>query len=203
MEKYRVVTIVGTLVLLLFLVSCGAQKKTAQADSRQGTASPFGETFEVPCQMYDTPEEFGATGIYMGSSNQKGECQLGALANARQQVYEKYHHAYKGLVSNYSNTYGNNRGNDIEEKMERAGDMAIDVVLNDIQAFCVRFSGVRDDGMVECYVGIRVPKGELATETAKQVANVLTADEKRQIDFDESKFRQEMEGRQKNFKSNY
>lgn len=193
MEKYRIVTIVGTLVLSLFFTSCGTQKKSVQADSRQGGVSPFGDTFEVPCQMYDTPEEFGATGIYMGSSNQKGECQLGALANARQQVYEKYHHVYKGHVSNYSNTYGNDSGNGIKVKMERAGDMALNVVLNDIQASCVKFSAVYDDGMVECYVGIRVPKGKLSAEIARQVANVLTDDEKSQINFDKYKFRQDLE----------
>lgn len=203
MKKMQIVTVLSTFVLSLCLISCNAQKKSVQADSRQGAASPFGETFEAPCQMYDTPEEFAATGIYLGSSNQKGDCQLNAMANARQQVYEKYHHAYKGLVSNYRGSYGNNRGNDIENKLNQAGDMALDVVLNDIQASCVRFSGVRDDGMVECYVGIRVPKGKLAAETARQVANVLSAEEKRQIDFNEYKFRQEMEERQKNFKSNY
>lgn len=203
MKRMHAVAIASTFVLSLCLISCTAQKKSVQTDSRQAATSPFGETFEAPCQMYDTPEEFGATGIYLGSSNQKGKCQLNALANARQKVYEKYHHAYKGLVSNYDNTYGNNRGNDIEDKLERAGDMALDVVLNDIQESCVRFSGVRDDGMVECYVGIRVPKGKLAAETAKQVANVLTDAEKKQIDFNEYKFRQDLEERQKKFDGKY
>ena len=60
-------------------------------------------------------------------------------------------------------------------------------ILNDIQACCVKFSGVAEDGMVECYVAIKVPKQALAAGVAKEVANVLTPEEKEEINFDEFK----------------
>lgn len=196
----RKVTIIAAMAAVQVLVlSCGAQKQ-AMMQSRQVSASPFGEVYEVPCAMYDTPEQFAATGIYRGSSYQKGEVQLNALQNARQLVYEKFHHAYQGMVSNYSQSVGNNRGNDISTKMNRAGDQILDVILNDIQATCVKFSGVGEDGMVECYVGIVVPKNVIAEQVSNAVADVLTPEEKEAIAFDEFVYRKQMQERLSEYK---
>jgi len=181
--------------------SCGASKSAAQSQAQTKTSnSPFGEVYEVPCAVYDTVEEFAATGIYRGSSYQKGECQFNALENAKQLVYAKYHHSYSGMISNYSSSIGNNRGNDIATKLERAGDQVVKAILNDILANCVKYSGVQDDGMIECYVAIRVPKNVIADRTAKAVADVLTADEKEQINFSEYNYRKQMEERMKAYK---
>ncbi len=182
----------AALAATLLLASCGSSQ---QAVSAPQSKAPFGKTFQLPCAVYDTNEEFAATGIYRGSSYQKGECQLNALENAKQLVYAKYHHAYEGMISNYSQSIGNNRGNDISTKLNRAGDQIVKVVLNDIQACCVEFGEVQDDGHIECYVGIKVPKKILAEQTAKAVADVLTPEEKDQIGFEEYKYRKEMEER--------
>ena len=186
-------------VAAIALAACGAPKNVpAQAQTK--TAAPFGETYSLPCEVYDTNDEFAATGIYRGSSYQKGECQLDALENAKQLVYAKYHHAYNGMISNYSSTIGNNRGNDIATKLQRAGDQVVKAVLNDIQACCIKFSGVQEDGMIECYVGIKVPKQAIAAQVAKTVADVLTPDEKMQINFEEDQYRKQMEARFNEYK---
>ncbi|MCQ2215399.1 MAG: hypothetical protein MJZ31_05715 [Bacteroidales bacterium] len=172
----------------LMVSSCGGAKQVVQ-QSKQA----FGRTQTVPCFAPDTKDEFAATGIYMGSSRQKGECIKNALENAKQQVYAKFHHKYKGVIKDYSNTYGNNKGNDIESKLERGGKQALDVVLNDVQAWCTEFGDIQDDGMVECYVAIKVPKKQVAQETAKTIENLLTNDEKKMIDFHEDRFFKELE----------
>ena len=190
-------------IILMFvtivMTSCGAFKTLPTQTQSQATA-PFGEVYSLPCEVYDTDNEFAATGIYRGSSYQKGECQLNALENAKQLVYAKYHHAYNGMISNYSSTIGNNRGNDIATKLQRAGDQVVKAVLNDIQACCIKFSGVQEDGMIECYVGIKVPKQAIAAQVAKTVADVLTPDEKMQINFEEDQYRKQMEQRFNDYK---
>ena len=188
-------------VCVCFLSACNASRPMSVPVASARGGNPFGETFTLPCEIYDTPTEFAATGIYRGSSYQKGECILNALANARQQVYEKYHHSYKGMISNYSLTVGNNRGNDIATKLQRAGYQVMDVVLNDAMAVCQRFGEVQDDGMIECYVAIKIPKGEIAAKVAKKVADVLTDEEKEEIGFQEYNYRQQMEERMKNYKA--
>ncbi len=194
MKKFLILTAAA-----IAMVSCGASKKAAVKAQAQATA-PFGEVYSMPCEVYDTPEEFAATGIYRGSSYQKGECQLYALENAKQLVYAKYHHSYYGMISNYGSSFGTNRGNDIRTKLQRAGDAVIEAMLNDIQACCIKFSGVQDDGMIECYVAIKVPKQALAAEVAKSVADVLSPQEKEEINFEEYQYRKLMEQRFNEYK---
>ena len=104
------------------------------------------------------------------------------------------------MISNYGSSIGNNRGNDIETKLQRAGDQIVKAILNDILAECQEFSAVQDDGMIECYVAIKVPKGEIAEKVSKKVADVLTEDEKERINFNEYNYRKQMEERMQNYK---
>ncbi len=192
--------ILATFVALV-VCSCGTTKQSyAQVQTSSSTSSPFGEVYSMPCEVYDSDTEFAATGIYRGSSYQKGECQLNALENAKQLVYAKFKHTYNGMISNYSNSIGNNRGNDIETKLERAGDQVVKAILNDIQACCVKFSGVQADGNIECYVAIKVPKRVIADQVTKKIADNLTQDEKDRIGFDEYNYRKQMEERMKSYR---
>lgn len=187
------------LVLLLFISSCKSHQTVVSQTPT--SATPFGEVYSMPCgTVKDTPEKFAAVGIYRGSSYQKGECHLNAIANAQAIIREKYHHAYKGMISNYNATIGNNHGNDISAKLERAGDAILDIMLNDAYEVCTKYSGVFDDGMIEYYVGLEILKGELAERVSKKVAEVLTDEEKEQIKFNEYNYRKQMEERMRNYK---
>lgn len=196
------VTFIGSMLLcsVMMLAACGSSKTNAQ--NNNSSDSPFGETYQMPCEEYDTQTEYAATGIFKGSANQKGEVQMHALNNAQEQVRMKVRHVYKGMVSNFHQNHGGNAGNDIQSKMAMAGDQAIDAVINDTRASCVRWSKVDSRGDIECYVGIRVSKEELADKIAGRVNDVLSQDEKVRIDFNEKKYRREMEQRFQNFKEN-
>lgn len=190
--------IVNTLgIACIFFVSCGTSKKVEPITKSN---APFGEVYSMPCEVYDTPDHFTATGIYRGSSYQKDECHKNALRNARQIIYEKYSHTYKGMISDYSGSFGTNKGNDIARKIESAGDQVINAILNDVYETCTKFSNVFDDGMIECYVAIEVSKKEIAEKVSKGVSDVLTQEEKENINFNEFSYRKQMEERMKNFK---
>ena len=77
----------------------------------------------------------------------------------------------------------------------------MDVILNDAMAVCQKFSAVQADGMIECYVAIKIPKGEIAEKVARKVADVLTDEEKEEIGFQEYNYRKQMEERMKNYKA--
>lgn len=183
------------LSIALMTASCGMHKQTAQSNS----TNPFGDTYEAPCQELDSETEFGATGIYKCSAAQKGDAQMYALQNAQQIVRMKMQHAYKGMVSNFSQSHGGNAGNDVQSKMTIAGDQAIDAIINDTRATCVKFSGIDERGDIECYVGIRISKQELAKRVSERVSNALSDDEKLRIGFNEKKYREDMEARFKAF----
>lgn len=181
---------------MFITTSCGSKKQVVQKSK-----SPFGEVYSMPCEAHDTKEKYAATGIFRGSSYQKGECHRNAIANAKAIIREKYHSVYKGMISEYSSNAGNNSGNDIATKIERAGDEVVEAVLNDAYEVCSKFSAVDDDGMVECYVAIEIEKGELAAKVAKGVSNVLSDKEKEEINFNEFTYRKQMEERMKNQKA--
>lgn len=188
------------LAATMMLAACGSSKSNAQ--NNNASNSPFGETYQMPCEELDSDGEFGATGIYKCSASQKGNAQMYALQNAQQIIRMKIQHAYKGMVSDFTQSYGGNAGNDIQSKITMAGDQIINTVLNDTRATCVRYSSVDDRGNIECYVGIRISKKKLADKISERVDDVLTQDEKLRIDFNEKKYRDEMEKRFQNYKEN-
>lgn len=195
----KILFVCGLATTMMF-AACGGNKSIAQ-NNKTGN-NPFGETYQMPCEELDSQTEFAATGIYKCSANQKGDAQIYALQNAQQQVRMKVQHSYKGMVSNFAQSHGGNAGNDVQNKIAMAGDQVIDAVINDTRATCVRFSGVDDRGNIECYVGIRISKQELAKKIAGRVNDVLSQEEKARIDFNEKNYREDMEKRFQNYKDN-
>ena len=193
MKKINLIAVLLLLCTIPF-VTVDAKKKKKQNDE-----NPFGQTYSTPCEIYDSPSEFTANGIFTGSSRQMGEVQKYALENAQEIVRLKMKHAYKGMVSDYSSTHGNDKGNILEKKISSAGDRIIDAVVNETMESCKSWPKIDDAGQITCYVAIRIPKADLAAKVAKEVQNQLTPDEKTRIDFDESVYRKQMEERFKQF----
>lgn len=185
----------------VIFTSCGSNKNVTVNNNATASNNPFGDVFEVPCTVYDTDTEFAATGIFRGSMNQKGELLKWALQNAQEQVRMKIKHAYKGMVSNYSQSIGDNDGNDIERKVAMAGDQIIDAVVNDTKAVCQRFGAVGEDGHIECYVAIKISKVDLSEKVSNAVNDVLSEDEKMRIGFNEMKYREQMNKSFEQYKS--
>jgi hypothetical protein len=188
------------LMTALVLSSCSAKQPLAGG---QKTQNPFGETFEAPCQVYDTKQDFAASTSFRGSSMQRNEVQKNALLAAQDLIRLKMQHAYVGMVSEYSASVGNNRGNDIERKMSSAGDRIIDAIINETLQSCVRWSGIYDNGDIECYIAIEISKEETARRISKEVKDHLTQDEKDRIGFNEEQYREKMQKRFEEYKENH
>lgn len=189
MKKIQSLTI---LMIVCLFASCGSKQVVAQSKQTQ---NPFGETFEAPCQVYDTKQDFAASTSFRGSSMQRNEVQKNALLAAQDLIRLKMQHAYKGMVSEYSASVGNNRGNDVERKMTSAGDRIIDAIINETMQSCVRWSGIYDDGDIECYIAIEISKEETARRISQEVKEHLTQDEKDRIGFNEEQYREKMQQR--------
>ena len=194
-------SVLVVIVVCVIAVGCGAKKLSSTVEKK--VQNPFGETFESPCQVYDTPQEFAATGIFRGSSRQMGEVQYQALLKAQEMIRLKMKHAYQGVVRNYSVAIGNNQGNDIELKMTSAGDHIFDQIINETTQSCTRWSEVEDDGHITCYIAIQIPKGDVAAKISKDVENKLTQEEKERIGFNEQEYRKEMARSFKGYKENH
>jgi len=180
------------------MTSCGGSKQAATG-YKPVAGSPFGEVYEAPCADKDTPEYFVGLGIANGSRNRMDVLQTSALTNAQNIARQKMQHAYKGMISDYSNYIGNNAGSDAEAKVERAGNQIIDRIVNDTEAWCgPKFSSVDEKGIVNCYIGIRISKKQVA----EAIANFVSKDDELKIRFNEQEFRKRMDEEFKKFKEN-
>jgi hypothetical protein len=176
------------------MTSCGAGKQVVAPTQ---SVNPFaGGTYSAPGFEPDTEEYFAALGIANGPQTRMDVLQLAALTNAQNVVRQKLKHAYKGMVSDYSNYIGNNAGSDAQVHVERAGDQIIDAIVNDTQAKSLNFSGVDEKGHVNCYCGIRIYKKQLADK----IADAVSEDEELKIRFKENEFRKYMQEKFKEYK---
>ena len=54
------------MMVAMVATACGAQKRVpAQTHAQSQSSAPFGEVYSLPCEVYDTDNEFAATGIYL------------------------------------------------------------------------------------------------------------------------------------------
>jgi len=192
--KKNLLILVALVAGVCVMSSCGGSK---QVIAPTQAVNPFASgTYSVPGFEPDTEEYFAALGIANGPQTRMDILQLSALTNAQNVIRQKLKHAYKGMVSDYSNYIGNNAGSDAQVHVERAGDQIIDAVVNDTQAKSLNFSGVDEKGHVNCYCGIRIYKKQLADK----IADVVSEDEELKIRFKEDEFRKYMQEKFKDYK---
>lgn len=181
-------------MMTLSLIACGSSKQVSQSSATQNNGGLFGKTVAPPCEIYDTPTEFAATGIYRGSAKQLGDLQKHALENAQDIIRMKMKYAFKGAVSEFSKTWGNNKGNDLERMVTAAGDRIIDVIVNETSQSCMRYDDeVASDGHINCYVAITISKEEVSRRIAQEVEDKLSQEDRDRIGFDEEQYRKKME----------
>ena len=192
-------------VLAAGVISCGCSKTGPQGGGEGGSeaagGSPFGEVYELPCNVFDDDDWFAATGIANGPRTRMDVIQLSALTNAQSIIRRKMQHAYQGIVSDYGNYIGNNSGTDADVHIESAGDQIIDAVIKDSRAVCgPKFSAPDAKGQVNCFVAIKISKKEIAGKLADKVEDLVSKDEEMRIRFNESNFRDKMNDKFKAFK---
>lgn len=174
------------------------QQQPVQQNTQPQNGSPFGETYTMPTFEPDTEEFFAATGTANGPRARIDVLQQAALKNAQNIVVAKMKHAYKGVISDYSNYMGMGNSSSAATKMERGGDQIIDAIVNETMARDVRFSAVDSKGNVDCFVAIRIIK----KQAAEKIADGLSKDQELKLRFDEEQFRQRMEKVFKDYKEN-
>lgn len=174
------------IALLCGTTACGPKKVLVPTYT-----NPFEPgAYDVPCTVFDTPENFAATGIAAGPSTQKGAIQLVALKNAQDMVAMKIMHAVEGEVKSFFESVGNNAGNDFQQQTIGGMNTIITSIVNNTSASCgPRFSGVDARGNVECYIGILISKERVTNA----VIDALSRSERQEIREAAEAFRRQME----------
>ena len=172
------------------------QQYPVQQNTQPQQGSPFGQTFTMPTFEPDTEEYFAASGTANGPRARMDVLQRAALSNAQSIIRQKMKHAYKGVVSDYSNYMGMGSASDAMGKVEAGGDQIIDAVVNETMARDVRFSSVDEKGNLDCFVGVRIYKKQVVDKVIEGLSN----DQELKLRFNEEQFRQRMEKVFKDYK---
>lgn len=154
----------------LVVVSCGGSKQVTKSQTSQYTDPFAGGAYELPCSVFDDEDNFAATGIASGPSTRKGSLQMAALKNAQDLVAMKMQHAVEGEVKSFFESVGSNQGTDVDDQTIGGLNNIILGIVNNTSSCCQMFSGVDARGNVECYVGIKVSKQQIANAVADNLS---------------------------------
>ena len=197
--KKNLLIMVALVAGVCVMTSCGGSSKqvvaqTPVATSNLSYADPFGPTTQTPLFRPSDENYWYEVGTASGPRARMGQVRIAALRNGQQLIREEMRHAYKGMVSEYSNMIGNNGGTDFEEKAEAAGDKIIDVIVNNTDPIDER-SNMDEKGNVTFYRLIRISK----KEAAEKIAKAVSEDEELKTRFKEEEYRKKMEERFANY----
>jgi len=200
MKNYRTfypIIAIAAISACVTFTACKSGKQAVGAQQSKNSTSPFGNVREAPCAVYDDEQNFAATGIAQGSTAQKGTLHQLALNNAQNLVAMKMQHAVEGEIKNYFENVGANQGNDIDNQTIGGINTIIMGIANNTSESCLMYSDVNDKGNVECYVGIKVSKSQVANA----VADNLSKNQKEDIRKRAEDFRKQMQEDLKAYKS--
>jgi len=183
------------------VISCGGSKIGPQGGASAQEESAFGRLDTLPCRLLDDDDWFAATGIANGPRTRMDVIQSAALTNGQNIIRQKMQHVYQGIISDYNNYIGNNQGTDADIHIESAGDQIINAVVKETRTVCGPiFSAPDAKGQVNCFIGVKISKKELAGKLVDKVEDLVSKDEELRIRFQESNFRDKMNEKFKAFK---
>ena len=164
----NVLRIVASVCTCVVMLSCGSNKVV---QSGKKYANPFESgAYELPCAVYDDDEYFAATGMAAGPATQKGILQMTALKNGQDMIAMKMQHAVEGEIMGFFESIGSNEGTDVDTQTLGGINNIIMGIVNETSHCCLKFSGVDAKGNVECYIGIKIPKEDIANAVADNLS---------------------------------
>ncbi|MDR3002369.1 MAG: hypothetical protein LBU89_14050 [Fibromonadaceae bacterium] len=202
--KFTLLAASLSLAMAFTFTSCAGKPPVQQMQASTPEPKPqyvgSDATSQIPCFEFDTAEYLTGFGEYMGSSAQFGLLVQNATERAKQNILQKLGAHVQGLSTTFRSSYGSNQGSDVAEKMVNATDIAINRAINDARAVCSQQGAIGADGHQRVFIGLRIYKNELENAVVKSIADKLTDDEKRAIDFEEKRFREQHKAAFEEFK---
>ena len=197
---------VSTIVFVLFLVACAQQQmvsKSAPAQQGEDEESWDEETISIPCFAADADTNFfSCTQIVSTTKARRGDAITFARQHAQDDCAQKAKHAVQGLMTSYRNKYGNNKGDDAASKMENGFNHIIDTMLGETKDACLQQSKKPDKyGRGSIYLQIKISRDKIADALADAAPDMVSEEEKEQLDFQHHNFKKEMKEALSNYKT--
>jgi len=150
------------------LTACGGSRNVAQVPGQPPVG--LGPAWTMPCNVYDTPQEFAATGTASGSRHRMDAIQLAALTNAQNIIRQKMEHFYQGFVDSYMLGVGANQGTDFETEVRNVGRQVIVAMVNDARHSCLQWIGPCERGDVQAFMAVQISRERVAQEITNRLS---------------------------------
>jgi hypothetical protein len=190
------------IVLLLILGMGSAQVLPAQSDrnaaaremrdKRMQKDEKHRKTETMPCQLYDTDEEYTATGVSRINMRDLNTAAINKLLrDCQEQLKMKIKGRYQAVVRDYVDQMDLDAKSAIASHIESAGEMIIDRFLDDTKEDCREQTEVDDAGYIYLYMGILVKKADLVDKLVDELTESknLSQSEKDLVRKNEDAFR--------------
>ena len=192
MKKFMFVSM---MVFVAFIMACAQQQMVSNSGSAGGQQGEdredvIGETKTFLCFESDFGKDFFAcTGMVETTKPRMGEAFRKALVQAQNACLNKVEHIATGLNEEYTNTYGTDRGNDAGAKMEEGYRNVLKTVMKETSESCKEYETKKDrNGRFAVFVGIKIPRKDVADALKKETPNLVGESEKEKLDSQANNF---------------
>lgn len=188
-----------TIVMLMaafVLSSCGAKKQAVQTQQPRPVANNnggLGEELSMPCvyESMDDDDYFRDMGTATSINMQSAR--TGALQAAQDMIMQKLGGYVEGLSESYSRTVAGQAAQDkVQRLMEADMNKVVQERINHAQKTCEKMYNKGAEGYTS-FIAIQIPVKKLIDD----MADVLSADEELQTEFNRERFRKYAEEKQK------
>lgn len=184
------------------LFSCAQQKSVAYQPAPQQPTPPsnnsLGQEVDVPCVYESMDDEDYFRELGTATSVNMQSARTAALQAAKDMIFQKLGGYVEGLSETYSRTVAGQSAQDkVQRLMEADMNQVVQQYVNNAQKTCEKMYDKGANGYTS-FIAIQIPVKKMV----EKMADVLSADEELQIEFNREQFRKYAEEKQKKMLEN-
>ena len=183
------------------LSSCAQQKPVAYQPAPQQPSAPnnsLGQAVDIPCVYESMDDEDYFRELGTATSVNMQSARTAALQAAKDMIFQKLGGYVEGLSESYSRTVAGQSAQDkVQRLMEADMNQVVQQYVNNAQKTCEKMYDKGANGYTS-FIAIQIPVKKMV----EKMADVLSADEELQIEFNREQFRKYAEEKQKKMLEN-
>lgn len=189
------------LVVVTMLVACAPQKQVTNQPAQQQPTTPdnsLGKEIDVPCVYESMDDEDYFRELGTATSVNMQSARTAALQAAKDMIFQKLGGYVEGLSESYSRTVaGQSAQEKVQRLMEADMNQVVQQYVNNAQKTCEKMYDKGANGYTS-FIAIQIPVKKMV----EKMADVISADEELQIEFNREQFRKYAEEKQKKMLEN-
>lgn len=189
------------LVVVTMLVACAPQKQVTYQPAQQQPTTPdnsLGKEIDVPCVYESMDDEDYFRELGTATSVNMQSARTAALQAAKDMIFQKLGGYVEGLSESYSRTVaGQSAQEKVQRLMEADMNQVVQQYVNNAQKTCEKMYDKGANGYTS-FIAIQIPVKKMV----EKMADVISADEELQIEFNREQFRKYAEEKQKKMLEN-